>query len=307
VAFVAGWEYARLANPFLLNRLPTQGSGESGYAAVIFLPRRPWFRRLSVTRWLCLAITAVAVFSCFFASRASADRWLDMRSFGPFVCRADFPLNGHEQIFADLARIQEDLVQHLKIPPAQERIEVYLFRSRANYDEYLNRWFPNVPYRRALYVKNKGPGMVLAYFSSSLHTDMRHECTHALLHASLPMVPLWLDEGLAEYFENPAGERTSGSPHRKGLLWSLRLGQVPSLQRLEAKRQLSEMGRTEYRAAWAWTHFLLHGPPEAQDELVRYLADIRLRTPPGQFSDRLQRRVPDPTGNLVRHFKQNLQ
>ncbi|NIL97067.1 MAG: hypothetical protein GTO53_05920 [Planctomycetales bacterium] len=256
-------------------------------------------------RRICLHSAALAALSGSFLNPANAQPWIDIRAFGPFVCRADFLLSGHERIFADLARIQEDLVHHLQIPPAQERIEIYLFRSRAQYDQYLNRWFPNVPYRRALYVKNKGPGMVLAYFSDSLDTDMRHECTHALLHASLPMVPLWLDEGLAEYFENPPDERATGSPHRKGLRWSLRLGQLPSLERLEAKRQLSEMGRVEYRAAWAWTHFLLHGPPAAQQELVRYLADVRQRTPPGQFSDRLQQRLPDPSGQLVRHIKQH--
>ena len=31
--------------------------------------------------------------------------------------------------------------------------------------------------------------------------DLRHECTHALLHAALPYVPLWLDEGLASLYE----------------------------------------------------------------------------------------------------------
>ncbi|NIP86503.1 MAG: hypothetical protein GTO03_13420 [Planctomycetales bacterium] len=69
-------------------------------------------------------------------------------------------------------------------------------------------------------------------------------------------------------------------------------------------RELSDMGRAEYRAAWTWTHFLLHGPPEVREELIGFLADIRLRTPPGQLSDRLQRRLPDPSGMLVRHFQQ---
>ena len=41
------------------------------------------------------------------------------------------------------------------------------------------------------------------------------------------------------------------------------------------------MDRSDYRAAWAWVHFMLHGPVEARDELVRFLADIRLGTPLG--------------------------
>jgi hypothetical protein len=43
--------------------------------------------------------------------------------------------------------------------------------------------------------------MVFAYRGEDFETDLRHECTHALLNAALPVVPLWLDEGLAEYFE----------------------------------------------------------------------------------------------------------
>ena len=35
--------------------------------------------------------------------------------------------------------------------------------------------------------------------------------------AALPFVPLWLDEGFAEYFETPAADRASGSPYLAGL------------------------------------------------------------------------------------------
>jgi hypothetical protein len=255
------------------------------------------------SRLLRIALVAIVAVAGLRTTSVRAERFVDMRVFGPFVCRADFPLHAHEPIFGELAQIQQDLIHRLGIAPAQERIEVCLFRSRSSYDSYLKQWFPGVPYRRALYTKNKGPGVVLAYNSDQLHVDVRHECTHALLHASLPMVPLWLDEGLAEYYEVSPADRIYGNPHRKGLVWNLRFGQVPSLTRLEAKRELKEMGRSEYREAWAWVHFMLHGPPEARDELTRYLADIRDGTPPGQLSTRLKRRMSDPRGQLVRHFK----
>ncbi|GIT30210.1 MAG: hypothetical protein Ct9H300mP1_22560 [Planctomycetaceae bacterium] len=51
--------------------------------------------------------------------------------------------------------------------------------------------------------------------------DLRHEFTHGVLHSSLKRVPLWLDEGLAEYFEvvgpKPGGVNTeypTGWPRR---------------------------------------------------------------------------------------------
>jgi hypothetical protein len=124
-----------------------------------------------------------------------------------------------------------------------------------------------------------------------------------LLHASLPMVPLWLDEGLAEYFEAPRDERASENPHINAIRWGARLGRVPSIENLEGKETLDDMDRADYRQSWAWTHFMLHGPHEAHDELVRFLADIQASTPPGLLSERLRRRIPDLDSRFADHFR----
>jgi len=234
---------------------------------------------------------------------ARADTWADHRAIGPFVCRADFSLQGHEQVFHDLADIQRDLYRQLGVPPGQEQIEVYLFRSRSSYHRYLRQWYPEVPSRRALFIKNNGPGKVLVYLSDELHTDIRHECTHALLHSSLPIVPLWLDEGLAEYYEVPPNARLYRNPHRTATVWSYRLWQRQSIADLESRNQLSEMGRDEYRHAWAWVHFMINGPPAARQELANFLTDIREGKPPGELSTRIARAVPDPDRAIVQHFK----
>jgi hypothetical protein len=247
----------------------------------------------------CLA----AMLALGLAPRGRAEGWVDGRIAGPFVCRADFPLEGMDGLLADLAQLQTDLRQVLGIAAPGERIEILLFRDQASYRAYLSQHLPQVPYRRALYVKLQGPGMVFAYRSRELEVDLRHECTHALLHAALPMVPLWLDEGLAEYFEVAPAERSFGNPHLSGVRWSVRLGMPPKLEALEGKRDLSEMGRTEYRNAWAWTHFMLHGSAEAHEELVAFLGDIQAGGAPGQLSQRLQRRLPNLQRCFSDHFK----
>ena len=145
--------------------------------------------------------------------------------------------------------------------------------------------------------------MVFAYRSRQFSVDIRHECTHALLHTTLPMVPLWLDEGLAEYFEVAPGDRAFNNPHLPGVRWAARLGVVSRLESLEKKGDLSKMGGSEYRNAWAWVHFMLHGPKEAHDELVRFLADIQVHTPPGLLSERLKRRLPDLKRRFAAHFR----
>jgi hypothetical protein len=237
------------------------------------------------------------------ASVCAGQPWSDSRTTGPFFCQADFSLKPYDELFKELETLQHELVRVLGISPAKEQIRVYLFKDKASYRSFLRRQLPHVPYRRALYVKQDGPGMVFAFRHSELAVDLRHECTHALLHASLPMVPLWLDEGLAEYFEAPADERAFLNPHLASLRWNLRLGMMLSLEALEQKASLTEMNAQQYRFAWAWVHFMRHGPVEAHRQLVDYLSDIETSSPPGQLSARLRGQIPKLEIEIVRHFK----
>ncbi len=245
---------------------------------------------------------SLLVAACLSASTAAQERWADERIAGPFTCHADFSLDEHPSLLAELEQLQRDVTRTLGIVESREPVHLHLFARKSTYQSYLQAYFPNLPYRRAMFIKARGPGMVFAYRSGDFEVDVRHESTHALLHASLPMVPLWLDEGLAEYFEVPPDERAFDSPHLLGVKWSARLGIIPQMERLEKIRELAEMDSAEYRHAWAWVHFMLHGPPEARDELVRYLADIQAHAPPGRLSERLRRRLPDLDQRLAEHF-----
>ncbi len=172
------------------------------------------------------------------AWRAAAD-WADQRVSGPFIARADFRLDEYDALFVDLAQLQNDLSHVLAVDAAREPVELYLFQTQHAYRTFLEARLPQVPYRRALFVKGRGPGKVFAYKSKDLPVDVRHEGTHGLLHAALPMVPLWLDEGLAEYFEVPAASRAYANPH---LFWTradVRLTHITPLTHLEAKRDVA--------------------------------------------------------------------
>jgi hypothetical protein len=237
------------------------------------------------------------------ANAAAAPVWADYRASGPFQCRADFPLDSYENLFLELANLQRELTRTLGVPPAKEPIEVYFFRDQSTHQAFMQEWYPRIPYRRALFVKSGSRGRVFAYQHEDLDIDVRHESTHALLHASLPMVPLWLDEGLAEYFELAQPQRAFDHPHLSTLRWNLRLGIMPSLQSLEERDDLADMGGLEYRFAWAWAHFLLHGPVPGHRALVLFLRDIALRRPPGRLSARLATELPEVERQLVQHFK----
>lgn len=250
------------------------------------------------------AAVAAAVLTAGIATPSPAG-WADARIAGPFICRADFSLAGLEGLLESLSTLQNDLIQSLDIAAAKEPIEIYLFHDQATYNGYMKKYLPGLPNRRALYVKSQGPGRVFAYWSRDFEVDLRHECTHALLHAALPVVPLWLDEGLAQFFEVTAPRRNQGHPHLGSVRWNTRWGYVPKVQDLEAKADISQMGRSEYRDAWAWVHFMLLGPVPAREELKGFLADLHHSTPPGRLSERLAGRLPKLEAEFTEHFLQS--
>jgi len=263
-----------------------------------------------MSRISCRLCLGFALFLGTLFSRAgcglisAAEGWSRPVEAGPFVCYTyGFSPSSLDNLFKQLAQLQIDLIRRLGIRPTQEQIQLLLFHDKWSYQRYFRQRLPEVPYRRALYVKSDSHGIVMAYRSREFELDVRHESTHALLHAALPLVPLWLDEGLAEYFEVVPERRAFDNPHLGNLRWNLRFGKTPCLEQLEHVRELAKMGRAEYRDSWAWVHFMLHGPAEANDELVRFLADIQAGTPPGLLSRRLKRRMMNPTQAFEEHFR----
>ena len=254
-----------------------------------------WNRR----RWM----QTLLAMACLTPGTASAGQWLDEQRAGPFICQSEFELREWGTLIRDLTKLQEDLADTLPIKISDDPIEVLLFRSRYSYQSFLVNRIPEGMQRPALFIKGNDLGRVYAYNCRELAVNLRHECTHALLHSSLSVVPLWLDEGLAEYFEVPAAERAGGNPHLKSVRWAARFNWKPRLAALEAKRDMAQMGAKEYRDSWAWVHFMLHGSPEAKEVLVKYLTDIQEGVPPGSLGDNLRKQIPDIEHRVIEHFR----
>lgn len=233
----------------------------------------------------------------------SSAQWIDERTYGPFVIRADFDLEPHDGLFRQLADLQKNLTDHLGVPPAEEQIEVFLFKDSTSYKRFLAAEYPNLPYRRGLFIKSGGVGRVMVHQCEEFEIDLRHECTHALLHASLPVVPLWLDEGLAKFYEVPPGARAFGSPFLGPVRWGALFGLSPNLAKLERLEDFAKMGATEYREAWAWVHFLQYESETSHQVLVDYLADLRANRPPGSFEQRLESKIRNTRGRFTSHFR----
>lgn len=261
-------------------------------------PPRGLTRRTWLLRSAALALGAGASQLC-----ATEAQWPAERAAGVFRCHADFSLDHFEPLIAELGELENDLARDLDLAAPREEIHLFLFERKATYEAYLKQYFPKVPARKALFIKARGPGMVFAYRSGELEIDVRHEATHALLHTSIQSLPLWLDEGLAEYYEVARDQRLAGCPYVSGVRWNVRLGYVPELQKLEKLRDISEMGKDEYRDAWAWVHFLLHSSATTHRILRTYLAQHAAGKDPGELSAWLRRDMAEPETQFSLYFR----
>ncbi len=235
--------------------------------------------------------------------RRAGPRWPIEWSVENLHFHADYDPRPHSKVWEELPTLRQELADQLGIRINNETIHLILFAQANAYRGYMAKYFPDVPQRRALFIKRRGPGMVFAYANHGMDIDLRHETTHALLNASLTYVPLWLDEGLAEYFEIPPGQREQHHEHHKIVRLKTLLHQVPAITDLEAVEDLSQMRQGHYRDAWSWVHFLLHESDQSRGVLRRFLQDIQAGIPPGPLSRRMSAELPDARVRYLQHFR----
>jgi hypothetical protein len=215
-----------------------------------------------------------------------------------FVC--DFPLPPDHRLIRELQSERNDIYTTLGLPPSEEQIFVHLFHDADTYHEHLARKFPMVPNRRAFFVETDTKLHVYAHWSDRVAEDLRHEVGHGYLHASVPAIPLWIDEGLAEYFEVPRGHGGLNRPHLLLLADLMEVnGWHPDLHKLEALSSAGEMQQEHYAEAWAWVYFLLNSTPDRRELLTEYLTELRETGRAAPLSERLASRHIEPQRTLA--------
>jgi hypothetical protein len=203
---------------------------------------------------------------------ASASPWPYRTEVDRFILYSNRNLEMAPQILQEWRQLTADVEELLQVKCNLGEYHFVVFDQEETFREYFQHYFPKIPIRRALFIKHRGPGIIFTYSHNDLLLDLRHEGTHALLTESCGTLPLWLDEGLAEYFETEREKRFGGSAHLKETRWRARLGQMPDLQRLESTASMKDLNAEDYREAWAWVHFLLHRSQESRNFLVNYLS-----------------------------------
>jgi hypothetical protein len=227
----------------------------------------------------------------------------------PYVFMSDFEIQREQPLFQELAQLRDQVQKELLLPPGDAAVQVYLFENKERYERFMKETYPELPPRRAFFVaqpRSIGGAedlLVYTYWGKRIRQDLRHELTHALLHGVIRDVPLWLDEGLAEYFELPPEQKGVNVAHVRTLRRSLANGSYKlGLARLEGLEKVEQMNPAEYREAWAWVHLMLHTKPDARTALLSYLQQLRGKRHPGLLGTKLATVWPATEEALDEHL-----
>lgn len=116
-----------------------------------------------------------------------------------------------------------------------------------------------------------------------------HEYLHYFLRNNLPEIPLWLNEGLAEFYSNfrvRGGRAEIGRPIDRHLFWLARHPLIPleellSLDTTSAAYNEGMRQGTVYAQSWALTHYLL-ADPQRRTGMGRFFRALRQGTEPAR-------------------------
>jgi hypothetical protein len=205
------------------------------------------------------------------------------------VVYSDEPLPRHHRLLEEVSLQREELLDRLALPRSDEPIYVYLFSSPERFSAFMALYYPNFPPRRAFFVESDTRLVVYAQWGDRTAEDLRHEVTHGYLHSVVPGIPLWLDEGLAEYCETGRGESGFHRAHHELLMKQLAGGWRPDLARLESLADGLQMSQLDYAECWAWAHFLLNTSLDRREVVAGYVRQIKRTGQVPPFSPHLRR------------------
>jgi hypothetical protein len=251
---------------------------------------------LSVT-----SISGILWLSVTFSPCLAAQTWQQHEKHEGFELFSETLVDSQE-IVRELSDVRRELDGLLQLGHGNQNVEVVIFSSNNSYRNYLSAQLPEAVRRRAVFYKSGQTFQIYTFRHAELAVDLRHEYTHALLHQTLPFVPLWIDEGLAEFMEERPEQRAKSS-RQSSMKWRCRTGWKPSLKQLEQIPSASAMTQDHYRDSWAWISFLASESAATRTLLRTYLQAISAGEAPGSFSEWVQSRDPEVINRVGSYFR----
>jgi len=178
---------------------------------------------------------------------------------GPFIYATETPFGTAVETSRDLLALNSRLGRELGVQlPAGARVRIYILDTPGSFARYVQT---HVPYlnnhdvqRNAIFILRNGVPHIFALRCETLAASLRHEFVHVILNQpSAKPLPVWLDEGLAQYYQ---GNRPDGWAEKPARLMEMQRQRnvLPDLKKLQQCAVMADMGPAQYAEAWWWTH-----------------------------------------------------
>ena len=200
--------------------------------------------------------------------------------------------------------------QRLKVYAPETPLVLVMFRTKKEFQEFrkvpdsMLAYFNAVNNRVYLYQFSEIAKDAPLIAAKQATSTIAHEGVHQILHnigvqKPLSDWPIWLSEGLAEYFAPTSTSRARWSGVGKPNDLRMRelfmyLNRTPGVGDGSMVRNLvlaDQLGSTEYAIAWALTHYLA---TKRKNDLFAYLREVS-DVPPLELQD-------DPLEQFTKHF-----
>lgn len=231
---------------------------------------------------------------------------------GMLEIEGDFRSDGLLPLLDELQTTHLDMKEILRLPDPKDVTLIRVFNDDFSLDEAIHEKMDVLPSRRTYFFETtrleQGQKVrqmeILVKYTDCIADDLRHESVHGYLHSVCHKVPLWLDEGIAEYFEP---ERTvqgmQGRHINRLMLRKNSTGWLPDLTRLEKLEKTVQYDMTieDYAESWLWVHFLLNYNAQTRKLLQDFLASLDSWRSPRPLSEQISDLYPN-NSQLVRDY-----
>ncbi len=201
-----------------------------------------------------------------------------------FTLYRDYEDDAYDQklIFAleqNFSRLQREFWDFLPPRHREGHVEVVIFSSRERFDEFAAAE-SGVPHGETGYLSTGADRMAFLR-QDEFHKDVTiavHELVHVFNRWCTPYTPVWLDEGMAQYYSYFAAEEEGNESMPGGVnVAALRMvdaalaaGQLPRIGTLIQMDEAVFYGpgrEINFAAAWALVYYLRHGLGPDRDSL----------------------------------------
>lgn len=256
------------------------------------------------------------LFSAALALPRPKEEWIELRT-ANFTLFSSAGEKDTRRLGTDLERLRDALAQ---ISPglalnSPYPTYIFVFKNADSFRPY-QRLYNGKPLDSGGYFLSRELANYVA-INGAQRGDERsivyHEYLHYVLRNNYASLPLWLNEGLAEYystFEVGESEARIGKPIPEHVLWLRRNPPIPLTTLFAVDQDSPEYNETSRRGAfyaqsWSLVHYLLSGSPERRRQASEYL---RLTQEDGGSPDALfQKAFGTAPGALERELKTYVQ